>query len=388
MSMCNRNYHQVGHHIRERASERANVAIMKLLDDNYVDQIETKKETLESAILDKSAGILSLVPYKEDFIYNNDTDKVISLLTPEGSVSYEQLLTLHVPIVHYEEECTSWCQQQRKCLRIRETVNLVKMIIERLEIIYPIFKGITYAVVGSLKEMTRIFDVDEVDITLSLPRHFASFLIFDADNQSVKFSSNSEPDENTLPYKKENDELDVHKYFSDFLHGLYKIVSEMEVDQTWKDNFNMDPLKASFIPCLQCMNTDLTEPESRRCKHNPGWDHDDKCGCRVFTSPSLTRSKIGGVLHLQWSEADGSKYNVDCDLSCPTITTSTPYDGNITAAYDYLIENPHVGWLKEVKKLKDEDMSAASGNTESSVRLRLINKTTVLARQVRGYNSM
>ena len=93
-------------------------------------------------------------------------------------------------------------------------------------------------------------------------------------------------------------------------------------------------------------------------------------------------------MHLQWSEADGSKYNVDCDLSCPTITTSTPYDGNITAAYDYLIENPHVGWLKEVKKLKDEDMSAASGNTESSVRLRLINKTTVLARQVRGYNSM
>ena len=35
-----------------------------------------------------------------------------------------------------------------------------------------------------------------------------------------------------------------------------------------------------------------------------------KCGCREYTSPSLTWSKVGVVLHLQWREEDGTLFTM------------------------------------------------------------------------------
>ena len=79
---------------------------------------------------------------------------------------------------------------------------------------------------------------------------------------------------------------------------------------------------------------------------------------------------------------------VDCDLNVPTIPTSTPYDGGIGEVARYLETHRPVGWLEEKGKL--EDMRAAGGSYHMigqdswQVKLRKINRDTVLPRQVGG----
>ena len=51
-----------------------------------------------------------------------------------------------------------------------------------------------------------------------------------------------------------------------------------------------------------------------------------KCRCREYTSPSLTWSKVGVVLHLQWWQEDGTLFTIDVDLNCPTWPTHTRFD--------------------------------------------------------------
>ena len=79
---------------------------------------------------------------------------------------------------------------------------------------------------------------------------------------------------------------------------------------------------------------------------------------------------------------------VDCDLNVPTIPTSTPYDGGIGEVQRYLIIHKPVGWMEEMDKL--EGMGAARvsfhmiGQDSWQVKLRQINRDTVLPRQVGG----
>ena len=78
---------------------------------------------------------------------------------------------------------------------------------------------------------------------------------------------------------------------------------------------------------------------------------------------------------------------VDCDLNVPTIPTSTPYDGGIGEVERYLVKHRPVGWLEEMGKL--EGMTAAGGSymigqDSWQVKLRQINRDTVLPRQVGG----
>ena len=61
-------------------------------------------------------------------------------------------------------------------------------------------------------------------------------------------------------------------------------------------NLTMDPLTTDFVPCTTCVNLDRFEPYFKRCRHCPGCKKHEKaedCDCDVFTSPSLTYSKIG-----------------------------------------------------------------------------------------------
>ena len=79
---------------------------------------------------------------------------------------------------------------------------------------------------------------------------------------------------------------------------------------------------------------------------------------------------------------------VDCDLNVPTIPTSTPYDGRIAEVQRYLETHRQVGWLEERGKLESMTTAGATdqmiGQDSWQVKLRQINRDTVLPRQVGG----
>ena len=165
----------------------------------------------------------------------------------------------------------------------------------------------------------------------------------------------------------------------DFVNGFHQIINKLDLPgQT------MDPLTTTYNPCLSCMKTDMVDPECKRCHHEPTCQaHDEKCECKVFTKPAITHSKIGIVLHLQWTMADGSQANVDCDVNCPNFPILTPYDGGVWEVQEYLLANKPVGWLEEYRKLDNMYDVRSHPHVTRSVRLRLVNRHTVLARQVR-----
>ena len=108
--------------------------------------------------------------------------------------------------------------------------------------------------------------------------------------------------------------------------------------------------------------------------------------CREYASPSLTWSKVGVVLHLQWRQEDGTLFTIDCDLNCPTWPTHTRFDGSTTNASRYLMRERPVGWLEELSKLEDMRAAAGFAHLQTSknwpVKFRLINRNTVLPSQV------
>ena len=76
-------------------------------------------------------------------------------------VKYEELLKeLHVKPVHYKPEevktCEDQCPQQNCCACIRDVINLLDQIMEKMSEKFPIFKDVKIIVVGSLKEQTKI----------------------------------------------------------------------------------------------------------------------------------------------------------------------------------------------------------------------------------------
>ena len=89
---------------------------------------------------------------------------------------------------------------------------------------------------------------------------------------------------------------------------------------------------------------------------------------------------------LFYSEFPGGKF-IDCDLSLPTIPSSTRYDGNISKVSNYLEKMKPKGWLEELGKL--QDMRAEGGairlidQTEFQVRFRHISPGIILPQQVR-----
>ena len=101
----------------------------------------------------------------------------------------------------------------------------------------------------------------------------------------------------------------------------------------------------------------------------------------MYNSPSLTHTKIGTVLHLQWTEEDGSKFLLDVDVNCPNMKM-TGYDGGILGIQEYLRTNTPVGWVEEFSKLDDMHEIRNFFGVKPSVRVRLISRETVLARQV------
>ena len=139
-----------------------------------------------------------------------------------------------------------------------------------------------------------------------------------------------------------------------------------------------------FTPVL---NAWIQSGKSYNLKDVPDCEiHDDvykTCGCQVFTSPSLTHSKIGAVLHLEW-RTGGNISTIDVDINCPILTTSTEYDGGIEEVRKYLDTEKPVKWLEEYRKLI---FTPAAMLSESSVRMRLVNRSEILPREVK-YNTV
>ena len=158
---------------------------------------------------------------------------------------------------------------------------------------------------------------------LKIKEEFEEILKFDKENQRVMFV-NSE-DKTILDPFRTGDMFDHEKFFFEFLRAVHGIVTELGEDWSLmrEEGYTMDPLTTSFVICETCANRDKTVPEVVRCPHKPGCPHSEGCGCREYTTPSLSRSKVGVVLHLSFTNEDGSKNFLDVDVNVPTMDVGT-----------------------------------------------------------------
>ena len=95
-------------------------------------------------------------------------------------------------------------------------------------------------------------------------------------------------------------------FFSFFIASVHNIISNL----TLPTGFTMSKLTTQFSPCIKCMRMVQGKAQAYRCKHTMDCSvhqqcrcQDEEkcsclCACKQFTSPSLTRSKVGAVLHL------------------------------------------------------------------------------------------
>ena len=203
--------------------------------------------------------------------------------------------------------------------------------------------------------------------------------------------------------------IDTNKYFFTFMEEFHKIIQSGRLELPRGLS-----LSTQFSPCRVCRNTDYTIAQDVRCRHEPGCQEHlrrladpecmEKCDCRNYTSPCLSYSKIGLVLHLEFVNEDGSLLNLDIDVSSTSYPVSNrrykeywydlqedpdyngcvyeepDYDGSNTAKPAWLERHRPVGWKTEW--LKSEDMSAAASPGDQlrrAVRLRFFSNKEVLA---------
>ena len=381
------------------ARERGVPGVVRLLLPDTKVEGEEEREALRDAVLANTAELLDQMPRDVEFTYNDKMDKLKPLLS-SPMVPYTTLLeNLHLPKAHYEEAtCPMVCGQKQNCHRIRETMSLVDLIVAELGKRFKVFEGMDIAMIGSTREGSRAFFYDEVDVHLSLNKDFKKFSYFDAKQMVLKRDpSRAENPEDCDKYFDENNFLKPDLYFHDFVASVHSIISTLELPE----DFTMLPLTTSFTPCTRCMTTKHKGLQVMRCRHKADCEQHkrcrceepskckclDECGCREYASPSLTWSKVGVVLHLQWREEDGTIVTIDVDLNCPTWPTHTRYDGNTNDYANYLMRERFVGWLEEFSKLEDMRAASASPHLLTSniiwpVKFRLINRDTVLPSQV------
>ena len=398
--------HRLHPSIVSLAKQRGIVEIKHLFEPE-VDRREEEKHRLKVSIVENSAGLLNSIPKDVEFVYNDKMEKLKPLIT-SSTVTFTKLLEeLSVPPVHVGQnedsnedwkQCPFMCTSQTSCLRTREILDLVKIIVKKLGERNPVFKGIHLSIVGSLRENTRVFFNDECDLHLSLNKALRKFTVFDATTQTLKRLPSETIPKNTDKYFTDDNEFKTEKFFFDFLEAVQSVVSTLKLPT----HFTMCPLTTAYTPCTRCMTTEYTGvPQARRCRHRVGCQQHLKCqcldtskcdkacqyqcDCKEFTSPSVTWSKIGAVLHLQWLDKDNKRVTVDCDLNVPTIPCGTDYDGGVLEIREFLQKTRPVNWVDEW--LKVEDMMSAKGmqhmgKQESwQIKFRLINPNTVLARQ-------
>ena len=230
----------------------------------------------------------------------------------------------------------------------------------------PIFKNTEVVVVGSLKEHSKINCVDEADCLLVLDKKYGEYLEFKPESQTINFVEGKEKQKDLEPYRKSNNEFDHQLYFMNFMEALFAVI--VEYGNQLPENLSMDPLTTNFDPCQTCKSNEFIKPVYKRCHHRPDCEldsdgkHQTNCGCQVFTSPSLTYSKIGGALHLRFGKFG---FNLDIDINPPNIPTCNidQYDGDNFEKRQHLEKTKPVGWLEEW--MKSVNMTTANAYLES-----------------------
>ena len=134
------------------------------------------------------------------------------------------------------------------------------------------------------------------------------------------------------------------------------------------------------------MNVTSLDPEPIRCYHtNSGsCTHQDDDGCSNFTVPSVTRSKIGAVLHLAFRLESGDVHYVDIDINLPSITASNSdhYNGSSYEYVQYLEKMKPAQWKTETKKQIDMTTIQSHRGVVKCVKFRSPASGVVLPSQV------
>ena len=365
----------------------------------------------------------------KEFSYSDNIGKLINeFLSNRGSIGrivvkmndlVKKMKTLPV---HYnneerqysldEEDCPDSCNQKRICLRIRQTLQLITDILNKIGEKYPLFKNPEMIIVGSLKEGTKIGFIDEADVALLLNKKYdKGYFEFDERRQSVKLSwpwSKSQLPKELEEFVKDDGIFDCTRYFQIFVEETHKVIKEKSVKLPKGLS-----LSVKFHPCDICRNDEDIVTQYVRCRHEPNCQehkktkddpaYKEKCHCTVYNLPSLTYSKIGIVLHLVYQE-DDKPFIIDVDVNPPTIPVKNVkyFNGSNKMKRLWLKKNRHRirNWRAEWRK--SHDMSAAgrvyvtdhrghrvedeSGNYVlvgiRSVRLRMVNRNLVIPKTI------
>ena len=341
----------------------------------------------------------------EEFPYCDNIAKVIARwLRGQNTNVYvplqEILHELKAPTVHYQDdsrnssdECPSDCPQNRKCLRVRQTQQLVKAILKEMAKKFEIFEDPSLIVVGSMKEDTKVGEVDECDMTLIMPQKYKEYFKFDEKEQRIVATKETIPE----PFKEfvKDCVMDTTKYLNTFVEEFYKTIKSGKVKLPTGLK-----LSTEFTPCIICQSKEDVVPQFVRCRHKPkceehqkkkdDLDYVEKCNCKNFSSPCLTFTKIGIVLHLQFIEPDKTLINLDVDVSPPSIPVQNinKYDGCNQKKRQWLEKYRPVNWNGEWNK--SYDMTDAGRDSDGSInhdgtrciRLRRVNRHLVIPEQV------
>ena len=392
------------------ATKRGRADVVNLFFGSDKEEETAAKLELREKIMDGSAEVDLRLPKSVEFRYENELEKLCPLLS-KTTVAYSDLLeALHVPPVHADKDCPWDCAQKEECARMQQVFDLVCLVVAKTGEINPVFRlgnGRLPSIIGSMKENTRAFFNNEVDVHISLNKVHSNYISFDPETQQLKTDKNLSSKDHIKRYFN-NGIFDCKRYTLDFLEAVEQALNEIEIPAGSSLGGKMLPLSTSYEPCLRCMVTkDTGRPQARRCHHRSDcqshkdgipeclngcadlcelFSHERTCECQEYTSPCLTITKIGVAIHVKFILKDGSFRHVDCDLNIPTVPVRTKYDGNIEEVGRYLLQERPVGWLEEKGKL--QDMGAAGGSPHLvdsknwQVKMRVVNRGVVLPRQV------
>ena len=275
--------------------------------------------------------------------------------------------------------------------------------------------------------------LDESDITLVLNPKLRKYFEFDKNKQEIKLvdkyywdeekKKNVEwklPDdlpEELKPFvkkvkkeeKKDDSDPEYHyfincqKYFFEFVQEFHSILNSGDLQLPE----GLSPLSTNFRKCQVCKNTSHVMTRFVRCRHDEDCqehmkrlqnkDYEETCACNNYTSPCLSLSKIGIVLHLNFIDEEEGNLPLDVDVSPPSFPISQvksqynfmgpvpvpQFDGKIMDKRSNLEATRPYLWFAEWEKTEDMSDAAYEGDgLRRAVRLRNYNGVDVLAEQV------
>ena len=125
-----------------------------------------------------------------------------------------------------------------------------------------------------MKEHTRVFFNNEVNVHISLNKVLRNKFYFDQDNQQLKANENLTEADHIRKYVSDQGVFDCQKYTFDFMECVEDALNKVDISQGFKigdkhHKFTMEPPTISYEPCLRCM---LTTETGKASFYN--WKHE------------------------------------------------------------------------------------------------------------------